>query len=264
MKIHFYLPIHPLLKKYIQGYYFISKDESDQPLRYLTFPSNFFIVSACQNAEVIENENKIEISQSSKENILVDLVSRCTSSTEIYYTQPINEVTIYFKPLGIYHFFSSENYRLLQDEIIVSDFPEIVKSILNESDLEIQMQKLEDYWLSKFIEKDLSIITKIKEDLETEIGIENIAQKNGITRQYVNKLSKRYLAKPASEYRKIYRFRKALIQNKEMKNLTELSYENLFYDQSHFIKDFKELTQITPGIFFKKVNTEQNNIWLLI
>jgi AraC-like DNA-binding protein len=54
------------------------------------------------------------------------------------------------------------------------------------------------------------------------------------------------------------------MQNKEMKNLTELSYENLFYDQSHFIRDFKELTKITPSVFFEKVNTEQNNIWMLI
>ncbi|WP_261512175.1 helix-turn-helix domain-containing protein [Chryseobacterium paludis] len=264
MKIHFYQPANPVLRKYIQGYYFMSKDDPDHALRYLTFPNNFFIVSACQNAEVMENENKIEISQSPEENVLVDLVSRCTTSTEIYYIQAINEITIYFKPLGIYHFFSNENIVFLEDEIIASDFPEIVNSILNESDRETQIQKLEDYWLSKFIEKDLSFVKKITQNLETDISIEDIAQKNGITRQYVNKISKRYLAKSASEYRKVHRFRKALIQNKQIKNLTELSYENLFYDQSHFIKDFKELTKITPGTFFKKVNTEQKNIWLFI
>lgn len=264
MKIHFYQPVSPLLRKYIQGYYFMSKDDPDHALRYLTFPNNFFIVSACQDAEVIENESKIEIAQSSEENILIDIVSRCTSSTEIYYTQPINEITIYFKPLGIYHFFNNDNHRLLQDEITSSDFPEIIITILNEPNREIQIQKLENYWLLKFIEKDHTYVKKIKQDLETDISIEDIAQKNGITRQYVNKISNRYLAKSASEYRKIYRFRNALIQNKEMKSLTELSYENLFYDQSHFIKDFKELTKLTPGIFFKKVDTEHNNIWLFI
>lgn len=264
MKIHFYQPASPLLRKYIQGYYFMSKDDPDHALRYLTFPNNFFIVSACQDAEVIENENKIEISQSSEENVLIDLVSRCTSSTEIYYTQPINEITIYFKPLGLYHFFNNENHRLLQDEITSCDFPEIITIILNEPDREIQIQKLETYWLSKFVEKDLTPVQKIIQDLETDLSIEEIAQRNRITRQYVNKISNRYLAKSASEYRKVYRFRNALMQNKEMKNLTELSYENLFYDQSHFIRDFKELTKITPSVFFEKVNTEQNNIWMLI
>lgn len=264
MEIHFYQPVHPILKKYIQGYYFMSKDDPDHALRYLTFPNNFFIVSACQNAEVIENENKIEISQSSEENVLVDLVSRCTSSTEIYYAEPINEITLYFKPLGIYHFFNNDSCTLLNKELLLSDLQEIMTTILNESDREIQIEKLENYWLSKFMEKDLAFIEKIIQDLETDLSIEDIAQKNGITRQYVNKISKRYLAKPASEYRKVYRFRNALMQNKKMKSLTELSYENLFYDQSHFIRDFKELTQITPSTFFEKVNTEQNNIWLLI
>ncbi|ASK29211.1 AraC family transcriptional regulator [Chryseobacterium sp. T16E-39] len=264
MQIQFYQPVNPILRKYIQGYYFMSKDESDHALRYLTFPNNFFILSACQNATVIQYENKLEIFQSSEENLDIDLVSRCISSTEIYYEQPINEITVYFKPLGIYHFFNHENSALLQNEIISSDFPGVMTSILNESDTAIQIENLENYWLSKFKEKNLDSVQNIIHDLEADCSIEEIAEKNGITRQYVNKLSKRYLAKSASEYRKVYRFRKALIQNKEMKNFTELSYENLFYDQSHFIKDFKELTKITPTHFFKKVNTDQNNIWLFI
>jgi AraC-like DNA-binding protein len=37
-----------------------------------------------------------------------------------------------------------------------------------------------------------------------------------------------------------------------MKNLTELSYENLFYDQSHFIKNFKDLTKIQPQNFSER------------
>ncbi|MBK1896583.1 helix-turn-helix domain-containing protein [Chryseobacterium paridis] len=265
MEIHFYQPVHPVLKKYIQGYYFISKDESNQSIRYLTFPNNFFILSACQDVEIISSENSLEIFRSPTKNLMADIVSRCTSSTEIFYAEPINEITLYFKPLGIYHFFNSENSALLDEELLhIPYFQETINIILNESDREVQIEKLENYWLSKFVEKDLSSVEKIIQDLEGDLSILDIAKKNGITRQYVNKITKRYVAKPASEYRKVYRFRNALMQNKQMKNLTELSYENLFYDQSHFIKDFKELTQITPSIFFKKVNTEQNNVWLFI
>jgi AraC-like DNA-binding protein len=104
----------------------------------------------------------------------------------------------------------------------------------------------------------------ILNDFETELSIEEIAAKNKITRQYVNKISQRYLAKPASEFRKIQRFRNVLISNKKSRNLTELSYEHLFYDQSHLIKDFKELTRISPGKFFENVDTVQNNVWLFI
>ncbi|AZA54927.1 helix-turn-helix domain-containing protein [Chryseobacterium sp. G0201] len=264
MKVNFYQPIHPILKKYIEGYYFMSKDEFHQPIKYLTFPDNYFILSACQNATIIQEKGWLEIHESSTENLIIDFVSQCSVPTEIFYQQSINEATVYFKPLGMYHFFDANQSINLKDKIQDSDFKEIMDQILNEHDRKIQIQLLEEYWLLKFNLKDLALAYTLAYDFDSELSIEEIATKNGITRQYVNKISKKYLGKPASEYRKIQRFRKALITNRKVKNLTELSYENLFYDQSHFIKDFKELTKISPKKFFENVDTHQNNIWLFI
>lgn len=264
MKVNFYQPIHPILKKYIEGYYFMSKDESQEPIKYLTFPDNYFILSACQNVSIIQEKGWLKIHESSSENLIIDFVSQCSVPTEILYQQSINEVTVYFKPLGIYHFFEADQSTDLKANIQDSDFKEIMDQILKESDRKRQIQLLENYWLLKFNLKDLTLASAITYDLDSELSIEEIATKNKITRQYVNKVSKRYLGKPASEYRKIQRFRKVLITNRKVKNLTELSYENLFYDQSHLIKDFKELTKISPKKFFENVDTEQNNIWLFI
>jgi AraC-like DNA-binding protein len=264
MKVNFYKPNHPVLNKFIEGYYFISKDYSGKKLNYLTFPDNYFIVSACQNANIFREENKIKINQSSKENIYIDFVSRCNAPVEVHYENEINEVTIYFKPLGIYQFFRVSEVKQLYFEIISSDFKEFMKIVLNESEREFQIEKLENYWLSKFQEKDLNKLELIINDFNSDLKIEEIAEKHNISRQYLNKISAKYLGKPASEFRKIQRFRNSVIRNKEVKNLTELSYENLFYDQSHFIKDFKDLTKIQPKKFFENIDTEKKNIWLFI
>ncbi|TZF98579.1 AraC family transcriptional regulator (plasmid) [Chryseobacterium panacisoli] len=264
MKVTFYEPVHSVLKDYIQGYYFIEKDDDQEPVKYLTFPDNYFIVSACQDVTVIQDKGWVEIARSSSENIVVDFVFRCSVPTEIFYRQSVNEVTVYFKPLGIYHFFNADKSKDLEQEILLSDFIGIMNSILKEPDRKIQIEILENYCLSQFRKRDLHLAYTILNDFETELSIEEIAAKNKITRQYVNKIAQRYLAKPASEFRKIQRFRKVLISNKKSRNLTELSYENLFYDQSHLIKDFKELTQISPGKFFENVDTEKNNVWLFI
>lgn len=266
MNVSFYKPLHPVLNQYIEGYYFMSKveDEEHKPLQYITFPGNYFIVSACQNVAINQDKGAIEIHRSATDNLLLDFVFRCPIPTEVCYQQSINEVTIYFKPLGIYHFFEVDRSAALQEKIQVSDFESVMNGVLKESNRKLQIQKLENYWISKFQEKNLSLAYTISKDLESDLSIEEIAVKNNITRQYLNKISQRYLGKPASEYKKINRFRKALLLNKKVKNLTELSYENLFYDQSHFIKDFKELTKIKPRKFFDKVDTEQNNIWLFI
>lgn len=264
MKITFYQPIHPILKKYMEGYYFMEKDEAYESVRYLTFPDNYFILSACQDVSITQDKGWMEIHRSSSENIMVDLVSRCSVPTEICYAQSVNEITAYYKPLGMYHFFDADTAEDLQQKIHLSDFKQIMKDILKETERKKQIKMLEDYLLSKFQQKTLALPYAILEDFESELSIEEIASKNNITRQYLNKISKRYLGKPASEFRKIQRFRNVLISNKKSRNLTELSYEHLFYDQSHLIKDFRELTKISPGKFFDHVDTEQNTIWLFI
>ena len=38
--------------------------------------------------------------------------------------------------------------------------------------------------------------------------------------------------------------------NKEFTSLTDLAYENEYFDQAHFIKEFKEFTGLTPKDFF--------------
>lgn len=41
-----------------------------------------------------------------------------------------------------------------------------------------------------------------------------------------------------------------LLLNKEYTTLTELAHESEYYDQAHFIKDFKEFTGLTPKEFY--------------
>jgi AraC-like DNA-binding protein len=43
-------------------------------------------------------------------------------------------------------------------------------------------------------------------------------------------------------------------QSKYYPNLTATGIEAEFYDQSHFIKDFKLITGITPGQYFRENN----------
>ena len=40
------------------------------------------------------------------------------------------------------------------------------------------------------------------------------------------------------------------MKQKKFKSLTSLAYENGYYDQSHFIKDFKVFTGMSPKLFF--------------
>jgi transcriptional regulator GlxA family with amidase domain len=51
---------------------------------------------------------------------------------------------------------------------------------------------------------------------------------------------------------RIIRLQEALkmLLNKQADNLTEIAYENQYFDQAHFIKDFKEFTGVNPKEFY--------------
>ena len=59
-------------------------------------------------------------------------------------------------------------------------------------------------------------------------------------------------------FQQIHRFQKLsnfLLYNKINLNLTELSYDYHYYDQTHFIKDFKHFSGTTPSQFLKDSRT---------
>lgn len=67
----------------------------------------------------------------------------------------------------------------------------------------------------------------------------------------------KYVGYTPKHYYRIVRFNKALRQMHESKkSLTSICYDCDYYDQSHFIKDFRQFTGTTP----KHFQTENNTI----
>lgn len=268
MKMEFYRPLNQVLTRYIEGYYFISPSENSEQLHYWTFPNNFFIVSVSQDIEIEAKNNKIIVRSSQQENIVANFVSRCTTPIEVLLEGRIKEVTIYFKPFAINYFLDNAQ-ELLQKENALdfnpfADFIPAIKEILKEDDRDLQRQGLENYWISKLDAREPGLMEKVISDIESGLNIEEIARNNHFSRQYLNRIFTRNIGKPPSEFHRIHRFRKVITKQKDVRNLTELSYENLFYDQSHLIRDFKQLTNVNPYTFFKKVDTSRESVWLFI
>ena len=139
-----------------------------------------------------------------------------------------------------------------------------MKQILEEPDRKVQQHNLEAYWISKLKYKESGLMEKIIADIQSGFKIADIAQNYNFSRQYFTRLFTKNIGKSPTEFYRIHRFRKAISKQKAINSLTELSYESLFYDQSHLIKDFKQLTQLNPNTFFKNVDTNKENIWLFI
>ena len=268
MILDFFIPKSKTLQKYIEGYYFIAKDEKSNSFNYWTFPNNYFILSISQNIEIAIEESKLVVKPSLQDNIIANYVSSYAKPIEVLYESSVNELTIYFKPLGISYFI--ENAETLfknknaSDFITFSDFALKTKEIFLLENRTEQIEALESYLISRLLNKPLSIMESILADVETDAGIDEIAKKYNFSRQYLHKLFLKTVGKPPIEYRKIHRFRSAVANQRETVNLTQLAHGNLFYDQSHLVKNFRQLTNTNPSTFFQKVATDKETVWLFI
>jgi AraC-like DNA-binding protein len=106
----------------------------------------------------------------------------------------------------------------------------------------------------------LQMVSSVLRDLHREDFFENIhsvAERYGISSRYLQKLFINYSGLSPSLFSKISRFQRSLqlLHQKDV-SLTSIAYQCGYYDQSHFIKDFKSFTGIAPSQFQPGLSTD--------
>lgn len=81
-------------------------------------------------------------------------------------------------------------------------------------------------------------------------NISNVASRYGITSRYLQKIFLLHTGVTPKLYSKINRFQKSLLlMGKGGSSLTSIAYECGYFDQSHFIREFKSFTCNLPSSF---------------
>jgi len=93
------------------------------------------------------------------------------------------------------------------------------------------------------VEHFCSCISK-KDD---SFNLKNMASSYGFSERHIQKLFHDWVGLTPKSFHSVQRFNKSLelIQSTDS-SLTSIAYECRYYDQAHFIKDFKSYTGITP------------------
>ncbi|WHT75212.1 helix-turn-helix domain-containing protein [Myroides odoratimimus] len=77
----------------------------------------------------------------------------------------------------------------------------------------------------------------------------------------LERLVKQYIGMSPKLFSRIMRFQSSLdlLRESKFKNLTTLSYQSDYYDQSHYIREFKEFTGVSPKEFIKSSDEQLIN-----
>ncbi len=253
------------LKKYVQCYWIL--DTTIQPNKILTQK----IISDGSNGLIFNIASPIDITIDKKNitNLSNILITGSTMKpTYLTIKNKTKLIGIRFNIGGSYPFFQ-DNLNKYKDN--VSNFNNIewnrILNILKNLSETDKIVKILDEFLSKIILKEKIASTNLI--LE---AVKLIFQDNNIRKKYlctILNISERQLERKFKEVIgltfiqissviKIHNARK-IIRKNEFLSLTQVGYDCNYFDQSHFIKEFKKFTNTTPKKYHKEKNYCRKN-----
>lgn len=170
----------------------------------------------------------------------------------------ITQIAIFFKPFAIGPIFKLSARELKSAPVELNSWSPQKTMALNLQLIHAQsiaerIEVLLHFVLSEVLsnQRECEIIRsatdKILENPDTDI-LAQLLQDLNIGARTFQRLFKKYVGISANEYRRICQFQLAFYQlrGKQFDKLTDVAYDNGYFDQSHYIRSFKEFTEITP------------------
>lgn len=239
------------LKDYIK-YYVVSENHLEN--EYKVFPSSGLVVGFQYQGQLATIKNNREHKLSSAG------ITGISDSYKIFRNSAdIGTVLVYFTETGFTHFSSNPANELFNLSISLDDIFE--KSKVNEVEEKLaiastdkqRIKIIEHFLLTqlKNIQTDKLIVEAVKLIYQSKgtIRVKELNEKLFISQSPFEKRFRKVVGTTAKKFASIVRFNSVLDNMNEPKSLTEICYENSFFDQAHFIKDFKQFTGDTPENF---------------
>lgn len=276
VEIRLYQPKNPLLQQYIECFYILTRKPGDKPTSYLTFPSIFTMACISIDSKTTVKGYNVDISHSPGTGLETHLVCNFGKPACIKYEGAANEITIYFKPLGINAFLEKDLAKYTGRHFTpfypFDDYKSTMVRIFSLKNPDKRIQKLEAYWLSRFRGFHHPFLYPLLDEIMHESSPESLsslAAKHRLSRAIIHNHFITHISTSPGRFKKVARFRTAIkkhIQKEIPGKLTSISYDAAYFDQSHMIKDFRLFTGYTPKAFFSRLSvTEGSPVnWLFL
>ncbi len=253
-------PTSPILREHIECFY-IYEGNTGTDFSYVAFPHFNTGLSFFKGASVLRHNWSLQISEKTNEGVHIEILGKYTTPVLLEYKGQLREISIIFKPLGLNRFFKDNYFDLAPkfSQGLANDvWGQFGESLFSSDD---DIRKMEAFLLSQFwdnqelysIENSLMLL----ENSNEQISISDISNKVGLNLKTFQRHFQKHMGCSPVEYRRICRFRSSLtkkLNNTQLKNLTEITYEEGYYDQSYLIKEFRKITNHNPKDFFKSTS----------
>jgi AraC-like DNA-binding protein len=245
--VHRYLKVNPLLADYVRSV-LVLNDPSD------TQGSDLPLFTSGMPALLCRTEN---------DKNQVTLFGQTVPDESWMIENTTQVIAFFFKPFSIGPLFKLPAEKLKEKPFELSLWHAQKAMALNlqlapARSTEEKMEILNHFILIQLRanQRECHIIRQATDQLMLGPGPEALTQllsELHITERSFQRIFKKYAGITPNEYRRICQFYAAFLHLKEgsFNKLTDVAYHSGYFDQSHFIRSFKEFTEITPNDYLK-------------
>lgn len=250
MRFEKIIPIDTL-KPFVK-YFVISENQTES--EYKVFPSSGLVIGFQYRGQLFTIHNEVEHPLTSAG------VTGIADSYKVFKNAPhIGTILVYFTEIGFTHFAAHPAHELFNQSISLDYIFD--KNKVNETEERLsdahsdqkRIEIIEQFLLTqlKDIQIDKLIVEAVRMIYQSKgnIKIKELNEKLAISQSPFEKRFRKTVGTSPKKFASIVRFNTVLDQLGQVKSLTEICYENNFFDQAHFIKDFRQYTGDTPEHF---------------
>jgi AraC-like DNA-binding protein len=165
---------------------------------------------------------------------------------------------VFFKPLGLYHFFGADMKALTNKTVDLHEFlgfeiaNKLISSIKSCSNITAQIDTLNNYFSQINAVYDVNVLQPAIDYIDVAQGSVSIKQMEedlSITKRTLERYFNTQVGISPKLYAQIFRFKCTMqfLQANPQATWAQITYENGFSDQSHLIKYFKDYLKVSPS-----------------
>jgi AraC-like DNA-binding protein len=260
MQISVYQPQNKYLKTFIDCYFFLKKTD-EAPSTYVSYPNTNYTLSFYKSSTVLQSESEAIISPSFSDNSCFYNIHHLPFETKLY--GKVEEYAIVFKPFALKKIVKG-TFNLdydLKAEAIFGQCEALKDQLFSEKSNLEKVQVLDQFLYRLFLKTDV-VLPQEMQYLQWSGNVSAMANDFGINRKKLYRSFENHLGLSPKTYFKIRRFRQALdlINSQAFTKLTDLAIDTGYFDQSHMIREFKQLSAKTPSALNQNLKSIDNHL----